>query len=160
MIDRRLLKEAHDTLIKLAFSPLTPEAMAAAQGGMPPPPPGGEEGLVKVSLDDLKAVMEEVAGKGGGSEAQGGRVTNRQIMDRLEGLEAMLVDLIGSPMPADVGVMPPDAGMMPPDAGMGAPPPAGPADISQMLQQTGMPAQAAAEQNHILDLVRKLREQG
>ena len=84
MIDRELLRSAKASLTKEAFSPVTPEAQAAAaappppgmppgmppmdpamMGGAPPmdpammggPPPEGEEDVVKVSMDDLKALV-------------------------------------------------------------------------------------------------------
>jgi hypothetical protein len=123
----------------------------AMMGGAPPAEEGGD--TVKVSMDDLKALMEEVVGSKNG-EKPSRRATNAEILDKLTEIEGSLAALTGAPPPAEVGMMPP--GME--EAGGAPMPPGSPEDISAMLQNTGMPVQASAKRSPIANLVKTLKE--
>jgi hypothetical protein len=124
--------------------------MDPAAGGAPPAEEGGD--VVKVSMDDLKALLEEVAGSSDGKKPSR-RATNAEILDKLTEIEAQLASLVGAPTTEEVG-------MMPPGMEEGAPPmpPSSPEDISAMLQNTGMPVQASAKKSPIANLVKTLKE--
>ena len=78
--------------------PIDPAMMGGA------PPEAGDD-VVKVSMDDLKALVEEVVGEKG-SDKPSRRATNSQIMDKLTELESILSALVGAPPPSEVGLMP------------------------------------------------------
>ena len=158
-----------DPATGMPIDPATGMPMDPAMLGGAPPMPPEEEGddVVKVSMDDLKALMEEVAGAKAGDAEKPRRATNAEIMDKLTKLETSLSALVGGePTPADTGMMPPEL--------EGAPmPPGSPEEISALLQSTGMgmppegaappmppgmPVQAAAKSNTIASLVSSLKE--
>jgi len=107
--------------------------MDPAMMGMPPAPaPGGEP--VMVSMDDLRSLVEEVVGKTG--EAETKRVTNAQIMDKLEEIETTLSAVFGPLSASEVGATEePAAGTAQMPAGM-------PPDVLSMLQSTPGPGMA------------------
>ena len=109
MLDRNLLRLAKEALEKEAFAPLTPEAMAAAQGPPPPMPPQGG------GMPPMDPSMM------GGMPPQGGMPPMDPSMMGGGGMPPMDPSMMGG-MPSQGGMPPMDPSMM---GGMPPPPPGG-----------------------------------
>jgi hypothetical protein len=139
----------------------------AMAGGMPPPPPmdqGGAMPPLTVSAEDLMALFQEVARQTQPAEEAGapgaspsGRVTNRELRDRMDGLEGKLdalANALGVQMPAaevGAGAAPGMPAGEPADLAALVPPPAPPPEVPKM-------ARADARQTPLLKAMRLLKQ--
>jgi hypothetical protein len=124
--------------------PMDPSMM----GGAPADPTAGMP--VMLNMDDLRAILAEAGGKGG--EGESARVSNRELMDKVEALEQGMGMLMEALQLAPPGAAP--AGPMPgPQDLAAAAPPMG----EPPMMDPGMMPKAAGARNHLAKQLRKLR---
>jgi hypothetical protein len=143
-----------------------------SMGGAMPPDAGGGAPPVMLSAEDLQALIEQAASAGasqapeGGSETAGGRVTNKQLMERVEGLESMLSQImsalgLGMPQTNALPASEPPMEEAPPSDEMAPPPPMPSPDLAAAPMQPGLELTACkqASARRRQDLLRNVLQQ-